>query len=1206
MKKNRELFGVLVLLALFAVPAIAQVATADLHVGVKDANGAVVKNATVMVRNTAQGLERTQTANVDGEYSFRALPPGRYEVTITAPGFGKAVANDVAITVGQIAELPVTMELATVKQEVTVSTEAELVETQRSSSSTTIEETRIDNLPINGRNYINFALTNSQLSRDTTPSIGAAPTSGINAGGQRARGNQVNVDGMDAVDNSTNGIRSTVSQDAVQEFQLLTEGYSAEYGRASGAVINIVSKSGTNDFHGSAYGYLRNRYIQATNPFSSVYQPSYTRTQAGLTAGGPLKKDRTYYFLSFETTRRNESGYTSIGQNNFGLTATTDLGPWMTVATGVPAPQTLVPVTSAQKTFMEANLPLLPFMTPAQQQQVVGYAILAGTSGSVATQGVNPFTAFLKATGAPQFAALGPGFFSPTTSGQFDPLPPSFVTLNSVIGNFPVGEITDIYSLRLDHRLTSNQTLSLRAGASPSQISGIQVNAQGPQNFGQNAYSRTSRQDYHDWSINAQHSWTVGTNKVNEFRFQYSRRGLLYSYADTADGGKVAVNIPGVAFFGREPFSPVNRTEQRYQFTDHFSLTAGTHNMKWGADVNYLPLKADFTVNFGGVYNFGDLNLGSGPPTLLAIQSYGAGVAQNFIQGVGNPHDEFANTALAGFWQDSWRLMRNFTLNYGVRYDVEFTPTFAATTPLAAAAQKAMGVTQGIPRDYNNFAPRVGIAWDPRGDGKTVIRASYGLFYDHPLLALAFDSDVADGSQAPQIGLGPGLPTGCSLNAANMFTGRFSNCPLAPVLNYLGSEQRFDPTPNAPTAWANQGFLTAGPGGTPIPLSVLPFSLPTGSNFVYPYSNQVTFGFERELGNDMALSLNYNFVGGRHLNRPINKNPVRPDLLIQNWQNALAAGDPGAQISPLAVGSVGGVNPCGANWIAPVFVSFFRPSGWNPTYQPLIAGTPCETVAEGLMSAYGLGVGVPVPFSDMLGNFSTGSSVYHGFTANLKKRFSKNYEFLASYTWAHAIDDSTDLQTPLVPQNNYDPSAERSNSAFDQRHRFVFSSVVQSGHGRSGIAGYLTNDWTVAPIIEVGSGRPFNIITGIDNNFDNGTLTDRPATAVSGETNSCGFTAAPSKYSPTGYLIAPCWKDGVFAGNLGRNAGIRPMTIFTDMRVSKRINLTERVKLDAVMDGFNLINRFNVADVNPLWDHAGQPTAAFDPRQFQFALRLAW
>lgn len=1253
MNRNRKLFGVFLLLALFTASAVAQVATADLHVAVKDSKSAIVKNATVTVKNLAQGTERSQTSNVDGEYSFRALPPGVYEVTITAEGFAKTVAKDVKVTVGQVAELPITMGVASVSEVVNVSAEAEMVETQRSSASTTIEETRIDNLPINGRNYINFALTDSKLARDTAPSIGAAPTSGINSGGQRARGNQVNVDGMDAVDNSTNGIRSTVSQEAVQEFQLLTNGYDAEYGRASGAVVNIISKGGTNQLHGSAYGYLRNRLIQATNPFSvqvnpttgqtsPLTQPGYTRTQAGFTIGGPIKKDKTFFFLAFETTRRNESGYSSIGENNFGLTSTMDLAPWMTAATGIPAPQTIVPVTAQQAQFLGAfwqpgpcGGPLLTCLPPAQQQQLVGYAILAGTSGPVALSANNPFTAFLHATGAPQFAALNQYFFAPTVSGQFDLLPTNlqtgvmnYVPLRNLIGNYPIHEITDIYSLRLDHRLTNNQNLMLRAGVSPSDVSGIQVQGQGAQSLGQNAYSRTSQNNFHDWSIAAQHNWTIGSSKVNELRFQYSRRSLNYSYANTADGAKVGVNMPGYALFGREPFSFVRRKEQRYQFTDHFSLTKGKHSFKWGGDLNYLPLVADFTVNFGGVYNFGAIDLGNGLPALSAVQTYGAGLPQNFIQGVGNPHDSFSNTAIAGFFQDSWRATRSLTLNLGVRYDVELTPTFAPTTALADNAQKAIGLTQGIPRDYNNFAPRVGLAWDVFGTGKTVFRASYGLFYDHPLLGLAFDSDVADGSQAPQLVLFGGQLVPCSsssaLNAANTFTGRFGACPQAAPsqLNFIGYQQRFDPTPNAPTLWANQGFLNAG-----VSVPFLPWTLPTGSNFVYPYSNQVNVAIEHEFSNDMSLGIQYNFSGGRHLNRPINKNAVRTDLLVQNWQ--IAMNDPNVSaaakagyandprfVSPPANAGLGlpagvlGMYTAGGQtytYVNPALVSFFRPSGLNISYfQPGMPLAPLAPMFQQYLSAIGLPSIGAIPFSDTVANVSSGSSVYHGMSVNFRKRMSHKYEFLASYTWSHAIDDSTDLESPLAPQNNYKPYLDRSNSLFDQRHRFVLSMVYQSEKIGNGFKGALLNYWTAAPIIEVSSGRPFNIITGTDNNFDFGTTTDRPAIYHQGDTNSCGYTPVASKYSPTGYFINPCFKDGVFTGDLGRNAGTMPMTVFTDMRLSRRINVNERFKLDAMMDVFNIVNKFNVADVNKSWTQAGVPTASFDPRQFQFALKLSW
>ena len=223
-----------------------------------------------------------------------------------------------------------TLSVAGGKETVTVNAESELVETTRSSTTDTVNQRRIDNLPINGRNYINFALTDSQVLRDNAPSIGAAPTSGLNMSGQRARSNLVNVDGADAIDNSTNGVRSTVSQEAVQEFQIITNSYAAEYGRASGGVVNIITRSGSNDFHGDVYGYLRNRNFQAVNPFSNVPNPAYTRVQAGAAFGGPIKKNKTYYYFSYEVTRRHETGFSSIGQGNF------DLVPFDTTQIGQP------------------------------------------------------------------------------------------------------------------------------------------------------------------------------------------------------------------------------------------------------------------------------------------------------------------------------------------------------------------------------------------------------------------------------------------------------------------------------------------------------------------------------------------------------------------------------------------------------------------------------------------------------------------------------------------------------------------------------------------------------------------------------------------------------------------------------------------------------------------------------------------------------
>src|SRR5438270_3424086 len=602
--------GMVLIIALLAMPSswAQSVASAQLSGTVKDPKGAVVPNVAITVRDAAKNFERSTLTAPDGEYQILQLPPGVYTVTASTPGFAKFTAKAVELTVGQTATLPISLSISNTEV-VDVNAQAELVETERTSSTNTIQQQRIDNLPINGRNYINFTLTDSEATRDVAPSIGAAPTSGINFGGQRARSNLVNLDGMDQVDNSVNGIRSTIPQEAVQEFQIIDNGYAAEYGRAAGGVVNIVSRSGNNDFHGTAYAYLRNRYIQATNPFSNVNQPAYTRVQPGFTLSGPIKKDRAYWFLAYEGNFRQETGFSTIGANNFGLV------PFDASALfGAPAGTAVFQLTPQQAQFIGSNL-----TNPAIAPLIPTYLGLAARASGAAVNGAWPLA--LASSACPTLVAC---FAAPdSATGANAPLVASFVPLHSLIGNYPVKEHTNVYSLRLDDKLTSNQQLMLRGNVSPSDVTGIQVNAQN-QNFGQNAFSRTSAQNYHDMDITGQHTWTIGTNKVNEFRYQYSRRGLLYNFSRGPGGGDVAVNIPGVAFFGREPFSFVNRVEQRHQISDNFSVIKGHHSFKFGGDVNHLPVTADFTVNFGGIYNFGEVSATSLSPAFAGAPAFSA------------------------------------------------------------------------------------------------------------------------------------------------------------------------------------------------------------------------------------------------------------------------------------------------------------------------------------------------------------------------------------------------------------------------------------------------------------------------------------------------------------------------------------------------------------------------------------------------------
>ena len=1240
------------------------VASGDLHITVTDPQGQAVTNATVVARDQIKGVERAASASGTGEYELVALPPSSYTVTVNAAGFAASTVQGIIVTVGGSANLPITLAIQGTKETITVSSESALIETSRSSTTDLVDEKRIDNLPINGRNYINFTLTDSQVLRDAAPNTGAAPTSGLNMGGQRARSNLVNVDGADATDNSINGVRSTVSQEAVQEFQIITNSYSPEYGRAAGGVVNIVTRSGGNGFHGDVFGFLRNRAFQAVNPFSTVKDPAYTRVQAGAAFGGALKKDKTFYYFSYEVTRRHETGFSSIGTNSF------DLIPFNSAQIGMPFG--VLQLTQPQIGFLTdpqnlgavqscpiPNATLCPFTA-----EFFNYAVLAGASSGQALNGAWP-TALVQGMTGGALSAWQGFPTSCTPPGPCVPVPTSYQRLDSQIGNFPVFEGTSLYSLRLDHTLTSNNRLMLRGNVSPSTVNGIEVSGQ-VQPFGQNAYSRTSEQTYRDLAIVAQETATIGNNKVNDFRFQYARRGLSYFYNTAIPAGSTpAVNITGFAYFGREPYSYIQRTEKRYQFSDNFSWNIGAHNTKFGADFNYIPLKAVFTVNYGGVYDFGSLsaiNLGFNSSLcpnqnncfqdLSPVQAYGAGIPGSYVQGLGTPSDSFNNIPMGFYWQDAWRANRRLTVNFGLRYDVELPPTFKAPTALAAAGYSYLGLQKGIQTDKNNIQPRIGLAWDPYGDGKTVIRGSYGIFYDHPLLGLYFLGNASDGSTSGQLlFLGTG---GCSgdgqpgnLNAIPIFQGLPLNtlgfgCAPSPNsstlagLEYSPNEQRFS-CPSAGTdcgvsstsIFLHQNYLNP---STFLPLGFQPFGYPQGKNFVYAYSQQVNLSLERDLGGGYALSLAYNFNGGRHLNRPINANTVRGDLMVSNFFAALAAGQNVS--NPFSVG--GGNTHCGSGpagpWVSSSLMNFFRPSGLNPSIAGAllaVGDVTCVAQAEQVVLALkGQGFNTAcdplsgsfsncIPFGDMDANFSNGSSVYHGLTANLRKRFGNHYEFLASYTWSHAIDDSTDLQSTLTPQDSYFPYLDRSTSLFDQRHRFVFSGVYQTGHvGSGGFSSAFFSDWTFAPLIEFGAGRPFNIITGNTNNLQLSPLTGRPNTTTS---PACG-QVVHSKFSPTGVLQEPCVAQFVPAffatgatptlvqldGNLGRNAGLTPWTVFNDLRVSKRIAIHERVNLELIVDMFNLANKYNVAAVSPLFTNAGQPTAAYDPRQFQFGMKVNW
>src|SRR5437868_2503597 len=1236
----------------------AQSNAADIQGTVTDAAGAVVPSAIVTARNPSNNISRSATTNGEGLYRIINVPPGDYEITVEAPNFKKTVLPKITVTVGQAAEVDARLEPGQISESVTVSdATSEIIETSKTAVATTIDQQRINNLPINERNYINFSLINSTVGRDNGRPIGPAPTTGLNFGGQRGRSNLVQVDGADNTDNSVNASRSTVSQEAVQEFQVVTNSFAPEFGRSAGGVVNVVTKAGTNDLHGNLFGFLRHKSFQARNAFAPITDPPFTRAQYGGTIGGAFHKDRTFFFGAFEQRQRHETGFFTSNVRS-GLTSSVTIG-----APFLPFTQTFGNITPGQTTYINTLIatgtPLLTNPNPAIAAQgqalisaAISYATLASSGSNTALTGTNPLISPGGTLGVPAGQVVGGRFVlsgAPVPSGTTNAAGQliAFRPLLGLQNIFPVTDKTTFNSIRIDQVVTKNNHLTFRFGYNPSTITGIQVESQN-QSLGQNDFSRTGIQILKDYSFVATLASTLSSRMVNELRFNFGERRAVFR-SENPDA--VAFNISGTAFIGRELFSPVVRTETRYEWTDSLNIVAGSHTFKFGGDYASVNIpSAVFELNFAGLYNFGGLgatNLaafptigGVAPPDFTPVQQYGLGLPTNYIQGFGNPVSRISNKPLAWFAQDSWNIGKRLTLNYGVRYDYELTQQVAPvglTDPLSGivltandmlAAQDAMNVQQGLPRDKNNYAPRVGIAWDVMGDHKTVIRAAAGMFYDHPLLAIAFNSDIADAAQQQQGILTPqgGPAPTALLNATQVFQGTVctpaSANPLCPAgfttpgtaasAQYQFGRQRFN----------DQKFPGFGP--------VLPFTLHVSKNFEYAYANQANFTIERQLTKDMSISGSYLFVGAHHLPHPLDINAPRTDLQIANfvrWANRNPVNTTEAiafSIPTTAPGSTF-TNPISGETFAVVLpgliaqgprgrviqaaaANFFRPSAPNYFLVQALTGLPPATF-NALIAGTLRTPGVVSPFGSINAQVSDGNSKYNAMHLDLKKRFSHNFQFLASYTWPHSIDDSSDLQTLLLPQDNRNFRQERADALFDQRHRFVFSGILAAPpawrHGDG--AQKFFSDFTLAPIFEISSGRPFNILSNQDTNNDQSNQTDRPS--VSGN----GLLCVPGSPGCT-----PLITNGSFStGDLSRNMGITHRFMSLDARLTRTIRFGERVSLDIIAEGFNLFNRFNegsaspfIDDVNAFHQRAGnghyysRPTAAYDPRQFQFGLKL--
>jgi len=760
-----------------------------ISVQVVDASGAPAPGASVTIRNTATNFERALTTDTGGRFRGLLLPLGPYRVTVALAGFATLVRDGINLAVGQTITLDLALKVSTVQEEVVVTGAAPLVETSRAEGSDRIDDAAIRGLPNNGRNFLDFTKLTPGVSIVQGPDGDE-----LTINGQKGIANNISVDGADFNNpffgEQRGGQRPpfTFNLDAVKEVVVTAEGAPAEFGRSNGGFVNVVTKSGTNDLHGTVHGYFKNQGLSSAPKLSdgtTAPKTDFNQQQAGFTLGGPLVKDKVFFFTALDYQRGRSTKQTD----------------------------------------------------PARiEQRVVDY-----------------------------FASIG----SPLENGSIERTNDARVFLGKV-----------------DWQLDARNLLTLRYNYTWSD----QKNG----TFDVDSWGRSANADEKDYSHAGSGSLisSLSPTVLNEFRFQFAREYRPRTYLGPDINGQ-SRPLPDTAFdfargyrFGQPFFIPVDYYDQRIQFNNNLSIIRGRHAVKAGFEANLVKSVQTFVGFANGRYIFsstdGFLNYAHNPnyvecsngstsqsgqcpagssvsgPVLLYLQQ--AGVGGLSVEDAGT--QDIPQKSIALFVQDKWQPRRGLTVQYGLRWEGEKEPdvitppdqvffsSFIGKTVTNSAGTFAFPSDGNIPSDWTMFQPRLGISWDPKADGKTVVRLNGGVFYGRvPGLALA-STRSTNGSRGQTI---------------------FRNSAAAPFLG---------PVPAYPN------LIPASQIGSPFDPDVYVFD----KDFVNPRTYQGSIAVERQLSTDLSGLVQYNHASGRHITRWLNSNDP---LYGSPWGSGLNGGPNG-------------------------------------------------------------------------------------------------------------------------------------------------------------------------------------------------------------------------------------------------------------------------------------------------------------------------
>ena len=1144
----------LAILALgFTMAASAQLAT--LTGRITDQTGAVVPGAEVKARSADTGIEVSATSTSEGYYTLPALQPGRYEVSISKQGFVPVRQTGLELTVQQVARLDITLQVGSLSETVEVRAQTPLLDSESSTLGQVIGNKQVTELPLLGRNTYALAM----LVPGVRPSFGVnnvvidqISTVSYSINGQRATSNEFLLDGAPNSTSSQNQPVINANPDMVQEFKVETNSFSAEYGRAAGGVFNVVTRSGTNDLHFTAYEFFRHEKLSENDYFaklSNTAKAPFRFNQFGGTVGGPVYipkvydgRNRTFFFFNTELVRFTQ-----------GITFT---------AVTPEADQ-------LRGDFSNARLPdgrLVSIFDPATTTAVTGGFTRTVFPGNVIPANrIDPV--------ASKVTALLP---KPLQPGQ----PLGRINYTRTGGNRVP---KDSYSIRGDHNFTSSNRLFARYSIDDTPL--FRALAYGEEL--RNSSPTAGPQVFTRWNAVVEDSHTFSPSLLGTFRYSVTR--LVNNRRPYSDGFDVtsiglpaymingmvdpislpAINITGLSRTGSVPNTVVGgfigATDMiKFGPTTHsvqgsMSKTLASHTLKFGAEFRAIQLNAQQTGDQATVFNFTP-NWTQGPNATASSATAGLGLA-TFLLGIPEggvaPVPALAmTTKYAGFYvQDSWKLTPKFTLNWGLRYEYEGARTdrfnqltnfdFNAASPLQAEGLNLRGGLTfvgvgGLPRnnanaDKNNFAPRAGIAW--RVLPKTVIRSGAGLFYG---------ATTGIGGGAVAFGVS-------GFQASTQIVTSLDG--VTPIVKWSDPyPQRF----NQPTG-SSQGLAT---------LVGQDIGFFDRGNYV-PYSAQWSFGIQQELPFNTLFEVGY--AGSRGVGFAQNR------IWNQLPDSALALGNA------------------------------LRDQVTNPFFGQIRVGALAQPrVARAQLLR-------PFPqFGAVTSqNASWASSSYNALEVKAEKRYASGVSAMVAYTWSKLFDYSIgpfagEVLGADTFQSHNNLAAEWGVSSTDQTHRILFNAVYELPFFKSGsgVAQRLLGGWQVGGIWSAFSGSPLGVTSQTNNTFSQGGG-QRPN--WNGQ-NPCVANPTPNNWlDGSVFSNPPAYAFGNAPSNFN---GCRADSISqVDVNFAKNTRLWERLNLQFRAEIYNITNATTFAPPNQVLGNAQFGTVNAQgnlPRIIQFGLKLIY